>query len=53
MHTVVKLADHNTDIEKMSEDCQKNSRYKVIKNPKDKAIRRWDELGWMDQNNYG
>ena len=53
MHTVVKLADHNTDIEKMSEDCQKDSRYRVIKKPKDKAIRRWDELGWMDQNNYG
>ena len=50
---VVKLADHNTDAKKMSEDCQKDSRYRVIKKPKDKVIRRWDELGWMDQNNYG
>ena len=37
----------------MSEDWQKDPRFRVIEKPKDKAKRRWDELGWMDQNDYG
>ena len=37
----------------MSEDWQNDPRFKVIEKPKDKAKRRWNELGWLDQNDYG